>query len=376
MDQATLNSFLLQQQNAIRTPKSVSDAFSSQQLDMGLPQEQPAEPSVAPAAPVVAQATQQAPAAQAQPEYGFSAHEQRRLAAQEYASKTWNNFARSTQGMVPEERNSHAKTIEKLLESRINKEDLKPFEETRTYQNAADEAKQLREKNKPMLQVGSQLLKIQKLIDSGDPEAASQIAKMGTMKAINSLVSPDAVSIGEAMLRYPQLLNAAQINVLTNSGIFSPKGVLLKSLDSLTKKQIDSITDAVQGVISDSFNTDPSQFIKIAYHIYNSVAEPYNQAVGEIEQRTSERHAFDLGARKVRVLGEEPIAAPQPIQQSSSISYPSGTPVQLGALQSQPSTVSSSQIATPQQAQPSSMPVQQQAVPAKRFGNPFYILNR
>jgi len=356
MDQATLNSFLLQQQNAIRTPRSVSDAFSSQQLDMGLPQEQTIEPS---AAPVITETAQQAPVAQTKPEYGFAAHEQRRLAAQEYANKTWNNFARSTQGMVPEERNSHAKTVEKLLESRVNKEDLKPFEETRTYQNAADEAKQLREKNKPMLQVGSQLLKIQKLIDSGDPEAASQIAKMGTMKAINSLVSPDAVSIGEAMLRYPQLLNAAQINVLTNSGIFSPKGVLLKSLDSLTKKEIDNVTDAVQGVISDSFNTDPSQFVKIAYHIYNSVAEPYNQAIGEIEQRTSERHAFDLGARKVRILGEEPVPVQaQPTPAPSSISYPSGAPIQLGTSQAPPAAPQSMPQATPvSMTQPQQMPI-------------------
>jgi len=195
MNPATLNSILLQQQNAIRTPKSVSDAFSSQQLDMGLPQEQPMRPPAASSAPV----------AQTQAKYGFEAHEQRRLAAQEYAHKTWGNFATSSQGMVSEERNSHFKTVDKLLESRFNKEDLKPFEETPAYKQAMEARLGMLDSINRQRVLEKQIETFKAYLAKGDKDGAMLFARITIVQTQNLLTGQNAIQPTElnALLKEP-----------------------------------------------------------------------------------------------------------------------------------------------------------------------------
>ena len=181
------------------------------------------------------------------------------------------------------------------------------------------------------------------LIDKGDVKEAARIGKLGVMKSINSIVSPDALSIGEIIFKAPNLTNALEINALQNAGAGALKGWAIKSFEYLTPEKFKelksninsgkmSMSDAVQDVLEHAAQADPIGFHRTAAGIYNSAAEPYNEAVADIEQRTSKAHARALGARRVMTFKpaetpEQPEAQPAPVKPTQM----SPTPEQIQA---------------------------------------------
>lgn len=289
---------------------------------------------------------------------GFDAHEARRKQIQDGVTQAWANFGRATAGMAPEERNSQMKIFEKVLESRVNPEHLKPFEQTPNYTMAVERAKTLQDKNATAITLGSQLFTMNKLMDEGKKQDAIDLAKGGIAKTINSIISPDALAIGEIIFKAPSLTSAAQLNVLQNANPFSIRGWALKAFEQLgedefkkLRKDISSgktsTVDAITGILKKASEADPDTFLKMGVNIYNSSAEGYNGQVDDIARRTSPMHASSMGARRLRTFEgkspEEPAAAPAAPAPPTAFTPPMSSSTPAYAPEQQPAAPAPSQ---------------------------------
>jgi hypothetical protein len=223
-----------------------------------------------------------------------------------YKAQVLRNAANIASRTSPEYATGFMARTKDQLETEYPTADLKPFDQSEQYKNANDDAKELKKKAAPMLQLGKQLQEVESLLATGDPrdkEHATSLIKMGSLKNINSLVSPDAVSVGEAMLRYRMITDAFEINALQNAGATALKGFILKLNDmpqdklqaewEKYKSGEQSMFTMAKNALQQASSADPERFHTAAASIYNSVAEPYNERVKDIEQRTSPMHLKD-----------------------------------------------------------------------------------
>jgi len=200
---------------------------------------------------------------------------------------------------------TRAKTAKELIENRHGPTPV-PFNLSPEYKTAQDSVNKINEKSRTTQTLGAQLDVMRKLLDSGDKQGALTFAKEVMAKTVNSLISPDAVSIGEAFMRYPALLNAPEMALLGGkNGLTS---TILTKLSSMPPDELKKLN--VLGALKKAYNADPEAFYEATAHAYNASAIPFNNEMHTVIERTSPKHAFDMGVRPLamfEVRSEDPV---------------------------------------------------------------------
>jgi len=200
---------------------------------------------------------------------------------------------------------TRAKTAKELIENRHGPTPV-PFNLSPEYKTAQDSVDKINEKSRTTQTLGAQLDVMRKLLDSGDKQGALTFAKEVMAKTVNSLISPDAVSIGEAFMRYPALLNAPEMALLGGkNGLTS---TILTKLSSMPPDELKKLN--VLGALKKAYNADPEAFYEATAHAYNASAIPFNNEMHTVIERTSPKHAFDMGVRPLamfEVRSEDPV---------------------------------------------------------------------
>ena len=203
---------------------------------------------------------------------------------------------------------TNAKTVKEMIEMEHGPTPV-PFNLSPEYKSAQESVDKIKEKSRITETLGTQLDVMRNLLDSGKREEALTFAKQVMAKTVNSLISPDAVSIGEAFMRYPALLNAPEMAMLNGSKTGMTQAILTRlsgmSPDALKKLNVGE-------VLKKAYNADPEAFYEATAHAYNASAIPFNNEMQTIIERTSPRHAFDMG---VRPLAMFEVRSADPVEQ-------------------------------------------------------------
>jgi hypothetical protein len=191
------------------------------------------------------------------------------------------------------------------------------------------------------------------------------------MKGVNSIISPDAVQIGELLIRYPELLSAGEVNQLRGNSFFgnaTPYFTKLINKDPILEEDKTKLAVALgniplkerEGFIERILNkaeADPEMFYNIATYSINGAANAYNNDVkSRIISPTSPGIARELGAftigpvKNIRELAEKREAQNK---QADAINMPFGSstfrqqPTQAGSTQMPAQAPSSSPFGAP-----------------------------
>ena len=198
-----------------------------------------------------------------------------------------------------------SKNVREMLENQHGPTPV-PFNLSPEYKTAQDSVDKINEKSRTTQTLGAQLDVMRKLLDSGDKQGALMFAKEVMAKTVNSLISPDAVSIGEAFMRYPALLNAPEMAMLSaKNGLTS---TILTKLSSMSPDELKKLN--VLGALKKAYNADPEAFYEATAHAYNASAIPFNNDMHTVVERTNPKYAFDMGVRPLamfEVRSEDPV---------------------------------------------------------------------
>jgi hypothetical protein len=278
---------------------------------------------------------------------------ERRLVEFEYAR----NMAKlNTYGFPAQVADREIKMVEDSFKERFG-EELKSYKQTKGYDAAKENWGQIQDRGSRISTVKEELLEGQRLIMEGKRETALSLFKQSVMKGVNSLISPDAVQIGELLIRYPELLDAAEINQLTGRTLFGnaipfftklikrdpfveeDKRMLVQALGNIPVKERVNLLQKM----FDNTEADPERFYSIAAHSINGASEAFNNDVkSRVVSPASPGIAKEIGAftigkvKSLRELAEEREAVNRQ-QDAEDMSFRGNTfrqqPVQSGSTQ-------------------------------------------
>lgn len=216
----------------------------------------------------------------------------------------------------------------KSLNATTQIDKVKNFSETDDYKSAKDEVVKINDQSRTVRVLSEQLTTMRKLLDDGHPEKATEFAKEAMVKTINSLVSPDAVSIGEAFMRYPDLLSAPEMGLLGGGKTLQ---AVTARLAGMSKEQLEEAKSNVTGTLKKVLLANPEKFYESTVHTFNSAASPINDRFKEISERTSSRHAAQMGAKPIALFSaqtEDPVTASigSIASKQTSVANPTMTP--------------------------------------------------
>jgi hypothetical protein len=245
---------------------------------------------------------------------------------------------RSGQG----EREMHA--LEKSIENRYGSI-LKPFEETEGHKGAEKNWQQLRGKHDILSNLNKLIEEAQGIYQksvaaeqAGDSELAASLRKRATdfssqsiAKALNSAItSSDAISVGEMLTKFPQLLTAGQQAQLQKVGPFSPNMLVARWMDMDRGEKKGLINDFVK-----VFQSDPGSFLVNATDAANIFSKNYNQSLKEqVIDVTSPGGAKRMGAVPIKeIINLAPAEAKRKINPLDT-PRPGGQQISTGAATS------------------------------------------
>lgn len=236
-------------------------------------------------------------------------------------------------------------------------EELKNYKKTEGYDAAKQNWNEIQKRGSIIGTVKDQLLQGQDLLMKGERDAALGLFKQSVMKGINSIISPDAVQIGELLIRYPELLSAGEVNQLRGNSFFgsvTPFFTKIINKDPILEEDKSRLVTALGNVpikerenfvtkLLQKAEADPERFYNIATYSLNGAANAYNNDVqSRIVTPTSPGIARELGAftispvKNIRQLAEEREAQNK---QADEASMPFGSttfrqqPTQAGSTQ-------------------------------------------
>lgn len=191
-----------------------------------------------------------------------------------------------------------SKNVREMLENQHGPTPA-PFNLSPEYKTAQDTVDKINEKSRTTQVLGTQLDEMRKYLDAGDKQGALTFAKEVMAKTVNSLISPDAVSIGEAFMRYPALLNAPEMAMLGDrkNGLTN---TILTRLSGMSADELKKLN--VLGALKKAYNADPEAFYEATAHAYNASAIPFNNELHTVVQRTNPKYAFDMGVRPLAMF--------------------------------------------------------------------------
>jgi hypothetical protein len=201
-----------------------------------------------------------------------------------------------------------SKNVREMLENQYGPTPA-PFNLSPEYKTAQDSVDKINEKSRTTQTLGTQLDVMRKYLDAGDKQGALTFAKEVMAKTVNSLISSDAVSIGEAFMRYPTLLNAPEMAMLGDrkNGLTN---TILTRLSGMSADELKKLN--VLGALKKAYNADPEAFYEATAHAYNASAIPFNNEMHTVIERTSPKHAFDMGVRPLAMFG---VRSADPVEQ-------------------------------------------------------------
>jgi hypothetical protein len=219
---------------------------------------------------------------------------------------------------------------------------LKPFEETQGYEQASKNWQYLRGKKDILTNLNSLLGKAQDIYQQsvvaereGNAELAASLRKQVTdfssqsiAKALNSAItSSDAISVGELLTKFPQLVTAGQQSQLQKVSPFSPKMLIARWLD-MDKKEKAGLADQFVEV----FQSDPEGFLKNAIEASNIFSNTFNSSLKEqVINPTSPGVAKKMGAVPIQEIVN--LISPSEQQKPNPLYTPNpfGTTISTGA---------------------------------------------
>lgn len=237
------------------------------------------------------------------------------------------------------ERQMHA--LEKNIENQYGSI-LKPWEETEGYKEASKNWQYLRGKKDILTNLNSLLGKAQDIYQQsvtaereGNAELAGSLRKQVTdfssqsiAKALNSAItSSDAISVGELLTKFPQLVTAGQQSQLQKVSPFSPKMLIARWLDMDKKEKTDLADQFVQ-----VFESDPEGFLKNAIEASNIFSNTFNSSLkDQVINITSPGGAKRMGAVPIQEIVN--LISPSEQQKPNPLhtQYPFGTTISTGA---------------------------------------------
>jgi len=247
---------------------------------------------------------------------------ERLLAELDYAK----NMAKlNTYGFPAQVADREIKMVEDSFKDRYG-EDLKSYKQTKGYDSAKENWGEIQKRGSTISTVKEQLLQGQDLLMKGDRDGALGLFKQTVMKGINSIISPDAVQIGELLIRYPELLSAGEVNQLRGNSFFgsvTPFFTKIINKDPILEEDKTRLTTALGNVpLKDRENfvtkllqkaeADPERFYNVATYSLNGASNAYNNDVqSRIISATSPGIARELGAftigpvKNIRQLADE-----------------------------------------------------------------------
>lgn len=276
----------------------------------------------------------------------------------------------NTYGYPAQVADREIKMVEDSFKDRFG-EDLKNYKETKGYDAAKQNWGEIQKRGSVISTVKEQLLQGQDLLLKGERDAALSLFKQSVMKGVNSIISPDAVQIGELLIRYPELLSAGEVNQLRGNSFFgnaTPFFTKLINKDPILEEDKARLTVALGNVplkerenfiekILDKAEADPERFYNIATYSINGAANAYNNDVkSRIISSTSPGIARELGAftigpvKNIRQLAEEREAQNR---QAGGADMPFGSstfrqqPTQAGSTQMPAQTQSATPFGAP-----------------------------
>jgi hypothetical protein len=201
-----------------------------------------------------------------------------------------------------------SKNVREMLENQHGPTPV-PFNLSPEYKTAQDSVDKINEKSRTTQVLGTQLDEMRKYLDAGNKQGALTFAKEVMAKTVNSLISPDAVSIGEAFMRYPALLNAPEMAMLGDrkNGLTN---TILTRLSGMPADELKKLN--VLGALKKAYNADPEAFYEATAHAYNASAIPFNNELHTVIERTNPKYAFDMG---VRPLAMFEVRSADPVEQ-------------------------------------------------------------
>lgn len=247
------------------------------------------------------------------------------------------NLQLKVQGKDPAAAESFLKSQQGLLEKRYG-EKLKQFDQGETYKNAKENFQKMTTPHRTLITLGEQATTMRNLMDNGAVDKARSYGKATVAKTLNSILSPDALQLGEFIGRYETLLTASEMSMLNGRGPFDPRAIAFKVFGMPDKEKENFIKTFTER----AFNADPSQFLQDAMQTHDDSARAHNKVLQEqVINPTSPRVAASLGAIPVKMLME---AAPAPQQAPMPQSAPQATQVINSATGVQPGTSQPQQI--------------------------------
>ena len=231
----------------------------------------------------------------------------------------------NTYGFPAQVADREIKMVEDSFKDRYG-EDLKSYKQTKGYDSAKENWGEIQKRGSVISTVKEQLLQGQDLLMKGDRDGALGLFKQTVMKGINSIISPDAVQIGELLIRYPELLSAGEVNQLRGNSFFgsvTPFFTKIINKDPILEEDKTRLATALGNVpLKDRENfvtkllqkaeADPERFYNIATYSLNGASNAYNNDVqSRIISPTSPGIARELGAftigpvKNIRQLADE-----------------------------------------------------------------------
>jgi len=251
-----------------------------------------------------------------------------RKVIQQARLKTYNDALRyvgETYGIETTQGQNALKTIKDSIDENLPLP--KPVEETAQYKAAEKNWDgSLRERQKRLVAAYNVVQKSQDLMDK-DPNEALLFMRAAMAKPLQSIISSDAIQVGEMLVQYQDLLNTPAFAQLTGKQPTNPAILYNKYLSLDEKKQ----STFKERLISAMVEANPQRALKNAIYTVNSYVDGYNKDIDDqVVSPTSPSVAKRLGAVPFQPLqnrqaqNELPTTYPQagvpvPAQQKSAI---------------------------------------------------------
>lgn len=248
-----------------------------------------------------------------------------------------------------------------ILKEQFPEKDRVNFIDTPQYKSAEADWTRNRERYDITNALGDQLIQMRSLLNEGTPEAkrkATDVAKEGIMKTVNSLQGKDAVSLGEQLTRYLPLLSIPDVAAQTGKGMFDLNlwvQKLKQAQGERDEKRQESLMSQMNDLMGKAFETYPEQFYDTTAKLYNSAADTSNNNAKRAENMTSPYHRQLMQANYIKSMAEkEAEVFGQPYSAQSVTNQRTAQPVSNNAPQP---------TAPPAAAQPTASPAAQSAAP-------------
>jgi hypothetical protein len=217
------------------------------------------------------------------------------------------NQARQLYTQDPKAAQFFIDTQKPVLESQF-KNKLKPFEETADYKKAQEFAysNDFTKKGEVLDILKNEITNAEKY---DTPEAKSAYLLSNAVKAVNNIITTDAVTGVELMYKFPELMGTAEYAAMMGKSELNPTTLQAKLRSAEGTNFLEKL--------SNSFSTNPDVAIKKMKDIHDSVADAHNKlSYSKIVLPTSGRIAANWGVAPIKTFAE---LEPQIQQQQAQI---------------------------------------------------------